>query len=285
MNFAKNLIIGIFVIALSSGIFILLLQDQSVKESIFRSTLEMFGDDLLKMVPPGEQRDLLGKKIDEFIAKAEKNELSEKQVQVTVARGFNMQLSPEKPTPEEIHALFDVPPERSRPSEFDKPPRDKGRRTANEINEERVAHQVRKLMSINQDMRSLIQTDSAYKELSKYTMFVADSGLQVVIDPNFYQQRVLPHNPQLDRLWEELSKEEQTVVFHKFSEMPNIVEQALDVSAPFLPRNLRKIVINADISADSLHIDFSKFMSNPDSVKKMIEESMRILDELKVYQP
>lgn len=279
VNMLKNMMIGIFVLALSAGIFFILLQDKAVKDNILRSTLEMFGDELLAMVPEGDQHDLLQAKLDEFIAKAENNELSEKQVEMTVARGFNMQLSPEKPTPEEIHALFEVQPEIPLPTvPHPASGGDKWEAVPKEINEERIAHQVRKMMALNRDIMSLIQTDSAYKELPHHTMFVADSGLQIALDLNFYHTRNYEKNPQLEHLLKELSKE-QAVIFLKFDEIPNIIEQALEVSAPFLPRHVRKIVIDANNQADSLNINFSTFISNPDSLQKMIKESTRILEQ------
>jgi hypothetical protein len=283
LNFLKNVIIGIFVLAISAGIFFLLIRDQDVKRNILRSTLELVGDELLAMVPEGEQREALANQLDKFITKAENNELSEQQVEVTLARAFNMQLSPEKPSPAEIHAVLEAPLDSLRTLPVERAGEKWGEKEnypPHEIDKERLARTLRDMMAIKEDMIRVSQADSMSQELSKYTMFVADSGLQFVVDANIRNSRELIHNPDARRFFDDLSKMER-VKFRKFAETPGMAEQALIVYAPFLPQPIRaKIVINADLPFDTLDIKIPQHFYNQDSLKKMINDAVRVLEQL-----
>lgn len=283
MNLFKNLFIGIIVLGLSSGIFFLLVQDQEVKDNILASTLKVFANELLAMVPEGEQRQSISNTVDKFINKVQNKEIPETQVDMAVARILNMQMSDEKPSAKEIEAVLtqslDAPP----------PPQDHGSRRDNvrkaahplgNFDEEQLALKMRYMMTLKDDMINAGHKDSVGSRLARHAMFTADSGLQIVIDARVHDNPDFARNPHVRRFFKDLP-EKDWVKFRKFDESPEIAEQAVKNFAPFLPPEIRtKIIIETQSQFDSLNIDIASFVFHADSLYKFLEDPAKFVEQL-----
>ncbi|MBN1559958.1 hypothetical protein JW998_06890 [candidate division KSB1 bacterium] len=282
MNLIKNLVIIIFVLALSSGIFFLLIQDQDVKNNILRSTLEMFGDELLAMVPEGQERDALSKRIEDFILKAEKNEISQDQVQVTLARALNMQMAPEKPSPQELRSLLDASLDTSQERRV-RQLREKShpeRKIQYDIQADRLARNYHEMVDLRNEIQKICQEDSSCRAFYQRAMFVADDGLRLLVDSSLAKQYIFTNHPDLRRRLEEMS-DDDLVKFENFSLAPQVVQQGLIYFAPMIPDSIRaEIVENLHVDIDSLALRISQIAFKPDSlagfINKIIEAAEKI---------
>lgn len=272
----------IFVLALSSGIFFLLIQDQDVKNNILRSTLEMFGDELLAMVPEGQERDALSKRIEDFILKAEKNEISQDQVQVTLARALNMQMAPEKPSPQELRSLLDASLDTSQERRV-RQLREKShpeRKIQYDIQADRLARNYHEMVDLRNEIQKICQEDSSCRAFYQRAMFVADDGLRLLVDSSLAKQYIFTNHPDLRRRLEEMS-DDDLVKFENFSLAPQVVQQGLIYFAPMIPDSIRaEIVENLHVDIDSLALRISQIAFKPDSlagfINKIIEAAEKI---------
>jgi hypothetical protein len=275
LNMIKNILVGIFVLALSAGIFILLIQDQEVKNNILRSTLEMFGDELLAMVPEGQERDMLSKRIEDFISKAEQNEISQDQVQVTLARALNMQMAPEKPSAQELRSLLDVSPDTSQERRI-RDLRGKSRterKIQYDLQADRLARNYHEMVDLRNEIQKICQEDSSCRAFYQRAMFVVDDGLRLLVDSSLAKQYVYVNHPDLRRRLEDMS-EDDLVKFENFALAPEVVQQGLIYFAPMIPKQIRtEIVENIHMDIDSLVLPNSTF--KPDSLAEFINKIIK----------
>ncbi len=283
MNALKRIMGGLIVLIISSTIFYLLLQDQEVKDDIMSSTLKLFGDELLAMVPEGEERDALEKRISEFITKVENRELTEDQVKMTFARGMNLQLAQEKPTLQEIEALWETPEDTSRPQPPAVP--EPKRWPSEDWNDEYLAHRMRDVMAFKDDLIRLSREEKEGRDISRYTMVTPDSDLQIIIDANIRDNHTFKEHPEIRRFIRKLP-DKDLIKFENFDESPNAAKQAIEVYAPFLPPNVRhriKVSASADgnmsLVLDSLNIDIPAHFFNLDSMHVMINKVTKELEK------
>ena len=279
MNMIKNILVGIFVLALSAGIFILLIQDQEVKNNILRSTLEMFGDELLAMVPEGQERDMLSKRIEDFISKAEQNEISQDQVQVTLARALNMQMAPEKPSAQELRSLLDVSLDTSQERRI-RDLRGKShteRKIQYDIQADRLAKNYHEMVDLRNEIQKICQEDSSCRAFYQRAMFVVDDGLRLLVDSSLAKQYVYVNHPDLRRRLEDMS-EDDLVKFENFALAPEVVQQGLIYFAPMIPKQIRtEIVENIHVDIDSLVLP--KITFKPDSLDEFIDKVIEAADK------
>ena len=90
MDFFKKLFIGSFVLLFSAAIFYLLMNEETTKDDILRTTLETLGSEVLAMMPDGESKSKLDQKFQEFMTKVGNDELSKAQIQTTTASILNL---------------------------------------------------------------------------------------------------------------------------------------------------------------------------------------------------
>ncbi|MBN1465608.1 hypothetical protein JXA02_07610 [candidate division KSB1 bacterium] len=280
MNILKNIIIAFVVLALSVGIFFLLIKDQDVKNNILRSTLEMFGDELLAMVPEGQERDALAKRIDDFILKAENNEISEEQVQVTLARALNMQMAPEKPSPQELRTLLEVSLDTTQEQRIREFRGEKGRerKSQSDIRADRLARNYQEMVDLRNELQKMCQEDSACRALYQRAMFVADDGLRFLVDSSVTKQYIFANHPDLRRLLEEMSADD-LVKFKDFTLVPEVVQQGVVHFAPMIPESIRvEFVKNMNVNIDSLVLSISHVPFQPDSLSEFIYKIIKIAE-------
>ncbi len=196
MTLFKKIGFALLVFFMSVGIFFLLSNNEQIKTNILRTSLELFGKELLAMVPEGNEKDLLVDRYNQFINKAENDEIPPEKIEKIAATILNLAnqdslISAEKA----INALelTDLEPiskdSLSIRSSFIKRVPDfrmplpflwklhdkKHMELANRLTAAREFHVFMRNMSI---------PDSCLDVMKKHYVFMADSGLRIVMDMN-----------------------------------------------------------------------------------------------------
>ncbi len=268
MGFIKKLLLATLVFVISAGIFFLLVKEQEVKDNILRASLEMFGNELLAMVPDGPEKDRLTQQMNQFIDKAENNEVPKAQIQEVVSAGLNMQMNQNQIPPEKLEAMLDISMDTSMTR--------KGRRhpirTRGE--EEQLAHQIRRMIHTQKEMQRLMASDSMRAAMQQQILFDQDStGLVLVLPHNFPQQdrKVAPEiHEQLKKL-----ERENMVRYEDMQEIQKLARLGLEYIVPIIPQPDRKKVMQEmqkwqQNMADSLNIP--SFVFDPDSLEAFIKK-------------
>lgn len=101
------------VLAISSGIFFLMYENQEVKEDVFKRSLRLLGEQLLSMLPEGEERAAVAEKWQEFANVAEKGEVPLERVErvaIGILNASNLDTALSTREAEDILALAFVDP-------------------------------------------------------------------------------------------------------------------------------------------------------------------------------
>ena len=90
MTLVKKIGFALLVFFMSVGIFFLLSNNEQIKTNILRTSLELFGKELLAMVPEGNEKDLLVDRYNQFINKAENDEIPPEKIEKVAATILNL---------------------------------------------------------------------------------------------------------------------------------------------------------------------------------------------------
>lgn len=275
MEFLKKLIIGIFVLSISSGIFFLLLKDQNVRDDILKTTLEMFGEELLAMVPDSPQKKSLAAKYQDFIKKAENNEIPQEEVERVIATTLNIQNAKAELNASEALALLDVKVDSSHSksrsmhnNDFPvkvwpaKPPR----------HNKDFVFRLERMNKFQKEMEMLGKEDSTMRELRKQVTYLPNDGVQAHVNIQFLDKIPKEHREDFKKEFKEL-EELGLLKFYKPDSAQKIIEFHLKNTLKYLkPAVYSKIEPDSLYLPqffDSLRIDIGK-MYNPDSLEKFI---------------
>ncbi|MBN2413786.1 hypothetical protein JXQ31_19050 [candidate division KSB1 bacterium] len=302
MKFFKSLLMAVFVLILSFGIFFLLVKDQKIKTDIFRSTLELFGDDLMAMVPDGEQKELLKRKYDEFLQQADKEEIPPEEVERVAATILNLTTGDTVIHAEDaLTALnFDnkdlvLPPQKPfeapEPAAVGKGKKDKTGKWPvpgppkeywNDLERRQIAERLSKVKEFQEEMHELIQHDSSKRALRKQMIFNADSGLTVALNVDLKNIMDFTKDTTLQNQIERLEKEKILVWKATLSHQAEL-EKAINIVLEQIPKipvyvpDVQHILDNAGLP-DSLEKNWN-WNFNADSLQKIIEEKIRKAEE------
>lgn len=266
MYFLKKIVIGSFVLLASAGIFYMLINDQSMKDDILRTTLETLGQRVLALVPEDANKAELQRKVSSFINRAGNNELSEKQIQATAASILNLSLDEKQATPEAIEAVMEA--------RMDTIPRLQHSKNAADysVDKRELAAQLQQMMTLQLEIKQMSAKDSLAQRISSNVVFSADSGLQVWLNPDLMQQHFFLANPEFLQRLKKLHKED-VVRYYDFNQMDDLELAGLKFAAPFLsPKDKDKIKLylkQHPASGDSLAV--KGLVRRPDSLHTLIE--------------
>ncbi|HPG40451.1 MAG TPA: hypothetical protein PLP19_05070 [bacterium] len=232
MKVIKNILVGFLVLILSAAIFFIMVKDQQVKDNILSSSLQMFGDDLLAMVPESEQKEVLRQKIDDFMVKADRNQVAPEEIEQVAADILNLTVQDTLLPPEEVIQIFelDEKPQRSvkteRPTQpvppvFNKvfkrdrfkwgpPPQYKW----DEKKKNALASQLQEMKDLHWEMQNLWQKDSTLKHLRRQVVFQADSGITVALDVNLKKKLNFESDEDLQKQIEKLERQQRLIWRH-----------------------------------------------------------------------
>lgn len=277
MNFIKKVLLGLMILSISAGIFFLLVKDQQVKEDILRTSLEMFGNDLLAMVPDGEEKSLLVKKYQEFVNKADKNEIPEEEVERVIAttlnyRNLNTPLSADRALDIlEVSSDTTTVIDDKKWGKFDRrqmtppPPLDR----------EELIKRLEQLNKFQNRLSELSQEDSTFLAIKRQTFYFPDSGLQAHVNIG-----MIPPEVRKSLKNEFKSFENKGVLkFYLPEESKKLAQLHFNQMMHYLPPEVREEIFSEehwkDVVLDSLN--FNPFwFSNPDSLGKFIEKAIEM---------
>lgn len=268
MGIVKKILLATLVLIISSGIFFMLVREQEVKENILRTSLEMFGNELLAMVPEGPEKERLSQRMNQFIERAENHQVPKTQIQEVVSAGLNMQMNQREIPPEKLEAMLkfsldSTSVRRRRPHPF-----------RSRTEEEQLAHQIRKMIVTQKEIERLMASDSIEFELRQPMLFDRDStGLVIRIPADFMQHKGPSMHPEMQKKFAELERENM-VRYEELEELRELALSGLEFVVPAIPPSARDQFIremqklNKHI-ADSMNFSYG---FDPDSLEEFIKK-------------
>jgi hypothetical protein len=268
----RKIAVSILVLVISAAVFFMLIKEQNLKKDILRTTLELFGRELLARVPDTPQKTAMAKAINAYIDQAEQNNLPEEQIQKTVALGLNMSMSPQQLTPEELQAVFDIHADSAeirimRENRKGHPPMDR----------ERLAHEINTMITFRRelaDMEKNSKLDSLHSKLAKRFVFAVDSGLKVLIPTEFQAHGDRPLPPEWRDRLDKLERDKMMLTYDLKRLPPDLQKQQDKGGRHFqlMPPEVYAQVImelrRNNINPDSLNLP--AFLTNPDSLNAFL---------------
>ncbi len=269
MDFLKNIVVGFVVLVISAAIFYFLVNEEK-KDDILRTTLQALGSEALARIPEGAQKALLEQKFREFINKAENNELSERQIQITTASLLNLGLDAKHATPEAVEAFIKVHLD-SMTAQESRTQAEKKRKSELEVNKRELAQEIRQMMSLQKEIKRVGAEDSASTNICDMVMFSADSGLKVWISPEIMEEHALMHNQDLQKTLQKL-EQENVVRYYDFDQLNELALLGLKFAAPFLsPKDEQDIMAALRQYAPMDSLSSHQNVPHPDSIEKVID--------------
>ncbi|MBN2001649.1 hypothetical protein JW935_29175 [candidate division KSB1 bacterium] len=203
MQLIKKVAVGFLVLALSFGIFYIFQKDRKIQKNMLRTTLSLFGDELLAMVPDGASKAKLQQRYKEFMREADNNQVSPAEIEHVAAKILNLTGKNTEIDPQEALAVLEYDPVMPEPkkslleSEYTfadepisaRPVLDHGER-------ERLAERLREMHELKLEL-NMILSDSGHFYISPNLQFTADSGLRVSVSPRLKAMLVSCENPEL----------------------------------------------------------------------------------------
>ena len=273
MTLLKKIAFASLILLISSVVFYIFIKDQQVKDDMLRVALSAFGNQLLAMVPEGEEKKVLEKKYQDFLHKAEQNQIPEEKIEKVAAIILNYANQDTVISAREGLAVLDLPEAIDAPVFLEAPPDpEKHSLPAAEPthlkwetkNREKLAQRLLRMQELNVEINAL---SDAFPVKDKI-VFSADSGLRVTLDTDL---RMMIQNPKLEKEIEHL--EEQNLLKWQI-DVPSEIVHGLKHYMKYVPSDVQdnlpqdvKMIWNI---VNSVNID-SFAHADPDSLKKFIE--------------
>ncbi len=297
MTFIKNILMGLFVLIISAGVFFYLVKDQPVKDNILKTTLELFGDDLFAMYPDGEQKEKLRQKYDVFLKRTEEDEVPQEEIERVAAGILNFTSMEHRLPPELVMQFLDgaaldsitndslqplAARDRSmRPMmpgnpRFPFPPKRPDHVEWDPESKKEFAEHLKEIKLFHEEMQRLWENDSTMRDLQNQVFFSADSGLKVTIDVNMrdlMQQRA-------DKMEKLKDLEKQRIIVWNQQQIDEKQLQAIKLGLQHIPgvgKELKAVIELTDLPDSLLHNYHYEF--NTDSLEKVIELRLEELIE------
>jgi hypothetical protein len=228
MALIKKIFFALFILLISAVIFVFLVQDREVKQDILRTTLNLFGDELLAMVPDGEQKTMLEKRYQEFLTRAEKDEVADEEIERVAATILNLTNRDTVISAETAMTVLGISETKGGADPLPKEPpvfRDRGdpelpsskrrrwRMLDRNARRQKLAERLWNLQQFNETFNQLSEQDSAIRgDLPQY-ITTADSGIQIALHEDFRSHKL---DPRYGELREHVRKleEDAAIKFH-----------------------------------------------------------------------
>lgn len=283
MEILKKISFTFLVLVISTGIFFLLVKDEQVKKDILHKSLDLFGDQLLAMVPDGVQKTTLEKRYQEFMEKADKNEITTKDIEKVAANILNITTHDTLVSAETAMNVLAVIPEDTitRPAPINEPrkiisiPKWPRRKQTDDMLLKRrlLAKKLQQLQEFKKQLDIACQMDSSLDSLRTRVVFLADSGLKAALSVKF-KDALNPHQSLKIKQQIELLEKEKMLEWHKNMRAVQKAKTAVAIALQNLPPSLhtsKKDIFNDKerASLDSLAV------ANPDSFQKLIRQRVK----------
>ena len=106
-RFIKNVFIFLGVLILSLAILYFLVQDKKSQENVLHSSLSLFGERLLAMIPQQSEKESVKEKYDEFVKKAAEKEVPPEKIEIVTSEILNASTTNETLAAEDAKELLD----------------------------------------------------------------------------------------------------------------------------------------------------------------------------------
>jgi hypothetical protein len=194
-----------------------------VKQDMLRTTLNLFGDELLAMVPEGDQKKILQKRYQEFLSQAEADQVAEEDIARVATNILNLS---NQDTVISAKAAMNVlrigEKEEKAPGRLSRPPvlRDMGvpavplsEKSKKEFQDrherrEKLAERLQNLQRFNEAYYQLLEQDTSSKATLPRYVFTADSGFFITLPDNFRSQKLDHHFIELKEHLKRLENDE-----------------------------------------------------------------------------
>jgi len=218
MRVFKNLLSLFFILLLSTAIFMIVNQDKKVTHDILTTTLKMFGDDLLALVPEGEQRNLLADRFQDFVNRAEADQVPPDQIEYVAATILNLSNTERSFTSDEILSVLQMDESDAqdtvifRTIELPPPPpaRSAFRKRPPMTRKEKIelAERLAELEQFQARIKKISSNDSSLQNFRQHVFFTSDSMIKVAIKNGYRDKEFLRHRPGIERQLSELEEQE-----------------------------------------------------------------------------
>lgn len=224
MEILKKISFTFLVFVITAGIFFLLVKDEQVKKDILHKSLDLFGDQLLAMVPDGLQKTALKKRYQEFTEKADANEIATKDIEKVAANILNITTHDTLVSAETaMNALAVIREDTiTRPAPINEPrkiisiPKWPRRKQTDDMLLKRrlLAKKLQQLQKFKRQLDIACKMDSSLDSLRTQVVFLADSGLKAALSAKF-KDALNPHQSlEIKRQIEQLEKDKMLEWHH-----------------------------------------------------------------------
>lgn len=175
---------------------------------MLRTTLNLFGDELLAMVPEGDQKKILQKRYQEFLSRAEADQVAEEEIARVATNILNLS---NQDTVISANTAMNVlrigEKEKNAPGGSSGPPvsrditvpgvqlSDKNKREFPDwhVRREKLAERLQNLQRFNEAYYQLLEQDTSIKATLPKYVFTADSGIIITL-PDYFRSQKLDDN-------------------------------------------------------------------------------------------
>ena len=197
-RFLRNVFVGIAVVAISAAIVFLLMRDQKAKEDVLHASLSLLGERLLAMVPAGEDKVALKERYEEFMQKADRQEVPPEKIELVAAEILNASTTEQTICPEDAELLLSFAVEEQAEAKCEGEELAKAKVCLDKVDTETEAaphleepsvppaadfvvlgQRLQDMVNVSMELKKAVQEDSLHRDLF---VFHADSGLRLLAD-------------------------------------------------------------------------------------------------------
>ena len=174
MKLFKKAGLGLLILMLSFGVYLIVTDDIKVRNSVLYKTLGLFGEELLAMVPKSPQKTMLEQQYRDFMEKAERQQVSVQQVENVAAAILKIKNTQDSVN---VQTAMDALKRAQIDSRYPGTPPQWP-----DMSDKELALRLEKMREFQNELETLYKSDSALVVFKKRVFFVADSGIRVVMD-------------------------------------------------------------------------------------------------------
>jgi len=193
MQLFKKIMFAALVLALSTAIYALLVDLRGIKRSVLRPTLDELGARLYAAVAEDAEKEALKHRYNEFVAKAERQEIPPPQIERVAADILNLSAADSVVSSRDALSMLFMPSPVSAAESGNTPADilppdadirihiDASPQARAEVDE--LAERLQRLQTFHDEYKKWAHQDRAYRALRSSFAFTADSGLRVIVNP------------------------------------------------------------------------------------------------------
>ena len=289
-NAFRKIGIILFVLMISAGIYLVFYAEKEVREDVLEYSLNLMGDKLFAMVPEGPEKTKLNELYNDFKQRAVEGEVAPEQIEHVAANILNVSNSDSTLTPQQAEVVLlsalmaPKPPIPPIPQVLPVPEEPAVPEVPHEVERwEGLGERIKTMFEFNENMRRTMKEHAIkHRELARQIHYQVKDGLQLALDARLRARFKGREFRRLARELRHLEKERllefrQNLAEELEKEMEE-VHKELESLHESLEELKKEQAYEALKSLESLkRLEHLKDMSvvDPDSIRKVVEESLR----------